>query len=163
MRQSGLAAIWLLSAIAAGCAPSPQQHAAVDVKAEQAKLMEASRRWSALAAAGKDVQAVANYWAEDAVLMQEGMPTMRGRQAARKFVEDAFSLPGFKISWEPIEAHVSASGDMGYIIERSQVTEPGAGGKPVTHDMRAVTIWRKDANGEWRNAVDMSNAEVKAR
>jgi len=123
--------------------------------------MDVSRRWSALASEGKDARAVANYWATDAVLMQEGMPTIRGSDEARKFVEGAFSTPGFKISWEPIEAHVSASGDMGYIIERSRVTEPGAGGKRETHEMRAVTVWRKDANGDWRNAVDISNAEIK--
>ena len=134
-----------------------------DTKAEEAKLMETSRVWSALASAGKDPQAVAAYWADDAVLMQENIPTMRGRDQARKFVEAAFKMPGFKIEWEPIEAHVSASGDMGYIIERSRVTEPGADGKPVTTEARSLTVWRKDAGGNWRNVVDMSNAEVKPR
>ena len=124
--------------------------------------MEASRHWSALAAEGKDAGAVAAYWADDAVLMQDNIPTMRGRDEARKFVEGAFSTPGFKIEWKPVEAHVSTSGDMGYLIERSTVTEPGADGKPVTNEARAVTVWRKDANGNWRNVVDMSNAEVKA-
>ena len=162
MRLSGLLAIGLLSAVAAGCGPSAQRNATVDVKAEEAKLMDASRRWSALASEGKDPQAVANYWADDAVLMQDGMPTIRGREEARKFVEGAFKTPGFKIEWEPIEARVSASGDMGYIVERSRVTEPAESGKPVTHEMRALTVWRKDASGNWRNVVDMSNAEAKA-
>jgi ketosteroid isomerase-like protein len=146
----------------AGCAPGGNPPAKVDTKAEEAKLMDASRAWSALAAEGKDAGAVAAYWAEDAVLMQDNIPTIRGREAARQFVEGAFKMPGFKIQWEPIEAHVSASGDMGYIIERSTITEPGADGKPVTSEARAVTVWRKDAKGEWRNAVDISNAEVKA-
>jgi uncharacterized protein (TIGR02246 family) len=132
----------------------------VDTKAEEAKLMETSRQWSALASAGKDPQAVAAYWADDAVLIQDGVPTIRGRDEARKFVEAAFKMPGFKIEWEPIEAHVSTSGDMGYLIERSRVTEPGPDGKPVTNEARGVTVWRKDAKGEWRNVVDMSNAEV---
>jgi ketosteroid isomerase-like protein len=91
------------------------------------------------------------------------VPTIRGRDEARKFVEAAFKMPGFKIEWEPIEAHVSASGDMGYLIERSRVTEPGPDGKPVTNEARVVTVWRKDANGNWRNVVDMSNAEVKGK
>ena len=157
--------IWLwgcLIAVAA-CSPAGQRQAAVDTEAEEAKLMETSRQWSALASAGKDPQAVAAYWADDAVLMHENIPTMRGRDQARKFVESAFKLPGFKIKWEPIEAHVSTSGDMGYIIERNRVTEPGADGKPATTEARAVTVWRKDASGNWRNVVEMSNAEVKPR
>ena len=153
--------LWLAVPMAAACAPAGKQPAAVDTKAEEAKLMETSRAWSALAAEGKDAQAVADYWADDSVLMQDGMPTVRGRDGARKFVEGAFSMPGFKIEWQPLEAHVSKSGDLGYIIERSTVTEPGAGGKPETHEMRALTVWRKDASGNWRNVVDMSNAQVK--
>ena len=155
---------WLAACLIAlaSCAPGTPQPPKVDIKAEEAKLMETSRRWSALAAAGKDPAAVAAYWADDAVLMQDNIPTIRGRDGARKFVEQAFSMPGFKIEWEPIEAHVAASGDLGYLIERSRITEPGPDGKPVTGEARSVTVWRKDANGEWRNAVDMSNAEVKA-
>jgi ketosteroid isomerase-like protein len=160
-----LSRIWLCGCLiaVAACAPAGQRQAAVDTKAEEAKLMETSRQWSALAAAGKDPQAVAAYWADDAVLFQDNVPTIRGRDAARKFVEQAFAMPGFKIEWEPIEAHVSASGDMGYLIERSRVTEPDANGKPVTNEARALTVWRKDASGNWRNVVDMSNAEVKAQ
>ena len=147
----------------AACARPSEQRSPVDIKAEETRLMDASRRWSALAAEGKNADAVAAYWAEDALLMQVGLPTLRGRDAAHQMVGQAFKIPGFKISWEPIEAHVSASGDMGYIIERSRVTEPGANGNLETHDMRAVTIWRKDSKGEWRNAVDISNAEVKPK
>lgn len=144
----------------ASCGPQGEAApAAVDVKAEEARLMQASRDWSALAAAGKDVDAVAAYWADDAVLMQDNVPTLRGRAAVREMVAGAFKTPGFKIEWEPLEAHVSASGDMGYILERSTVTEPGANGGPVIHRMRAITVWRKDATGAWRNVADMSNAE----
>ncbi|HEY8592694.1 MAG TPA: DUF4440 domain-containing protein [Sphingomicrobium sp.] len=159
-----LARAWVFGAAiaAAACSPAEQRHeAAVDTKAEEAKLMQTSRDWSKLAEAGKDAQRVAAYWADDAVLMQQGMPTLRGQAAARDMAEQMIKIPGFKISWEPIEAHVAASGDMGYIIERSRVTEPDASGKPVTHEMRALTVWKKDASGNWRNAADMSNAEVK--
>ena len=152
---------WGAAMAVAACAPTGERPAVVDIKAEEAKLMDASRQWSALTSAGRDPKAVAATWADDAVLMQDGMPTLRGRAQAQEMVAGAFKVPGFKIAWQPVEAHVSASGDMGYIIERSQVTEPGANGQPETHEMRALTVWRKDANGKWRNVVDMSNAEVK--
>ena len=59
----------------------------MDIEAEQAKLMDISRQWSALAAEGKDADRVAGYWAEDAVLMQDKTPTLRGRNAARQMVD----------------------------------------------------------------------------
>jgi len=155
------AAMFMIVSMGAACAPTGEQPAKTDTRTEEAKLMDASRRWSELSAEGKDANAVAAYWADDAVLMQDNVPTIRGRDNARKMVEGAFKMPGFKIQWEPLEAHVAASGDMGYIIERSTITEPGADGKPVTSQARALTVWRKDAKGEWRNAVDISNAEVK--
>ncbi len=152
----------LVLPMAVACSPTSERGSAMDIEAEQAKLMDISRQWSALAAEGKDADRVAGYWAEDAVLMQDKTPTLRGRNAARQMVDRAFKTPGFKIEWEPIEAHVAASGDMGYIIERTRVTMPGTDGKPVIEQGRAVTVWRKDGNGEWRNAVDISNNDVKA-
>jgi ketosteroid isomerase-like protein len=34
-------------------------------------------------------------------------------------------------------------------------------GKPVTQHNKAVTIWRKQADGTWKNVVDMWNANPK--
>ena len=143
----GLGAIVL-----AGCATVP-----IDRNGEEARLMEISREWSRAAATG-NVDAVVNYWAEDAVVMMAGLPTFTGKEAIRNYVAESFNVPGFAIAWEPLEAHVSASGDMGYIVERSEVTLPDAAGRPVAHRFRAVSIWRKDAGQGWRNVVDISNA-----
>lgn len=153
--------IALLALMMAGC--GQQAAPTVDTKAEEARLIETSRQWAALAAEGKDAEAVSRYWAEDAVLMQDAAPTLRGRAEARKMVAGAFSMPGFKISWEPVEAHVAASGDLGYLIERTSITEPGPDGKPVVQVGRAVTVWRKQADGQWRNVVDISNVPAPAK
>jgi ketosteroid isomerase-like protein len=128
---------------------------------EEARLMAISREWSAAAASG-DLGRVVNYWGDDATVMMEGLPTFRGKNAIRDYVAESYKIPGFKISWEPLEAHVSASGDMGYIIERSQVTLPHSTGKLSTTYFRGVTVWRKDADGQWRNAVDISNSDLGA-
>ena len=148
---------WLLSAAGVGvifvgsCAAPP-----ADQAAEERQLMETSREWSRAASTG-DVDAVVNYWAEDAVVMMAGLPTFTGKEAIKAYVAESFSMPGFAIGWEPIEARVSASGDMGYLLERTRVTLPDPAGILTTHEFRAVSIWRKDG-GEWRNVVDISNA-----
>jgi ketosteroid isomerase-like protein len=47
---------------------------------------------------------------------------------------------------------------MGYLLEDTTVTVNGPDGKPVTNKFRAVTIWRKQPDGSWKNVVDTSNA-----
>jgi ketosteroid isomerase-like protein len=48
---------------------------------------------------------------------------------------------------------------MAYLLARNTVTMQGEGGKIVTMTGRAVTIWRRDADGAWRCAVDIWNDE----
>jgi uncharacterized protein (TIGR02246 family) len=128
-----------------------------DPRQEEQKLMETSRAWSR-AAQGGDVDSMLAYWADDAVVIQPGQEVTRGREPLRAMIERMNKLPGFAISWEPLEARISDGGDMGYLIERTTLKMNGPDGKPVTQHFRAVTIWRKQADGSWKNVVDISNA-----
>ena len=129
----------------------------VDVEAEKRSLMETSREWSQVAQS-RDVERTLAYWADDAVILSPGEPERRGKAAIRAYLQDSLEVPGFRVSWEPIEATVAASGDLGFLIERTQVTVTGPAGQPVTQQFRALTVWRKNADGDWRNIVDISNA-----
>jgi uncharacterized protein (TIGR02246 family) len=127
----------------------------VDKKAEEEKIMQLSKEWSAAAVAG-DVEKTLSYWAEDAVLIAPHEPLLSGKQAIRQMVQQMFSSPGFKISWQPQTVHVSESGDMAYLIEDSQVTYPDSTGKLHIVNNKSVTIWRKQSDGTWKNVVDIS-------
>jgi uncharacterized protein (TIGR02246 family) len=131
----------------------------VDTKAEGEKVMQLSKEWSQAASAG-DVEKIVEYWADDAVVMSAGEPVLSGKQAIRKMVEESYKMPGFRISWQPQSVVVSESGDMAYLIENSQVSFTDSTGKPVTINNKAVSIWRKQAGGLWRNAVDISTPET---
>jgi ketosteroid isomerase-like protein len=90
--------------------------------------------------------------------MPPGESPVKGKKSIREMVEGASKIPGFKISWEPLSVAVSKSGDMAYMIEQNQVTVNDSLGKPVTEFNKAVTVWRKEADGSWKNIVDMWNA-----
>ena len=137
-------------ALLAGCS------APVDTQAEGARLMETSREWSR-AAQSRDIDRILSFWAEDAVVIGPGQPELRGKAAIRDYLRQSFAIPGFRVSWEPLSATVSESGDVGWLLERTRVTMNGPDGRPATQDYRAVTIWRKQADGQWRNVVDISN------
>ena len=129
-----------------------------DQKAEGEKLMQLSREWSQTAATG-DVEKTVSYWADDAFLMSAGQPPLKGKQAIRQMVEESYKIPGFRISWQPQTVEVSNSGDMAYLIENSQVSFTDSTGKPVTHHNKAVSIWRKQSDGTWKNVVDISTPD----
>ena len=122
------------------------------------EIMDLSRAWSDAVAVG-DMETVLSYWAEDAVMMAPGQPPIWGKAAIRDFIIATAEIPGFQIRWEPLEAHVSASGDLAYLIERNQITIPDSTGAPVTEYNKVVTVWERQPDGSWKNVVDMWNAD----
>jgi uncharacterized protein (TIGR02246 family) len=129
----------------------------VDTEAEGKKLMELSREWSKDAATG-DTAKIFKHWAEDAVMMSPGQPALKGKNAIREMVMGSFKIPGFKISWEPQRVEVSQSGDMAYMIEENQITVNDSLDNPIVNKNKALTVWKKQADGSWKNVVDMWNA-----
>ena len=128
----------------------------MDLKAEGDALMKLSRDWCAKVATAP-IDDWIDFWAEDAVMMAPGLPPLRGKAAIRQYVETAAQLPGFRIRWEPESVYVSQSADMAYMIERNVTTINDSEGNPVTTYGKVVTVWRKAADGSWRNIVDMWN------
>ena len=120
--------------------------------------MQLSRDWSKLAATDS-VERILSYWADDAIFMSPGQPSLVGKQAIRQMVEGSMKVPGFQISWEPISVSVSESGDMAYLIEKSQITVNDSLGNPKTEYNKAITIWKK-VDGDWKNVVEMWNSNA---
>ncbi|MDP2688005.1 MAG: nuclear transport factor 2 family protein [Aequorivita sp.] len=130
------------------------QNEKVNVKVEGENLMQASRDWSK-AAEARDVEKTLTYWSDDAIVISAGQPELKGKQAIRGMVEGSIKDPNFNISWEPISAEISENGDMGYLLENSTITMKDSTGKETVQNFRTVTIWKKQADGSWKNVVDV--------
>jgi uncharacterized protein (TIGR02246 family) len=120
--------------------------------------MQLSKEW-AQTVPTKDVNKIVSYWADDAFVMQDGQAPLKGKQAIRQMVEESFKMPGFNITWQPESVEVSDAGDMAYMIENAQVSFNDSTGKQITLKNKAVSIWRKQQDGSWKNAVDISTAD----
>jgi len=129
----------------------------VDTKAEGEKLMEISRQWSK-SASTDSIEKTVSYWADDAIVMSPGEPQLKGKEAIRAMVQESSKIPGFKISWEPLSVEVSQSGDMAYMVEQNQITVNDSLGHPITQYNKGVTVWKKQADGSWKNVVDIFNS-----
>ena len=115
-------------------------------------LMQTSRDWSRVAASG-DVDRILSYWTDDAIVLQPNQPALQGKKEIRGMVASSFKIPKFAISWEPERAWVSGNGDVGYLIEHNHVTFADSTGTMKNSYGKAVTIWKKDASGNWKCAV----------
>jgi uncharacterized protein (TIGR02246 family) len=131
----------------------------IDKRAEGDKVMQLSKEWATVASSG-NVDKTVSYWADDAYLVSAGQPPLKGKQAIRQMVIDSYKIPGFRISWEPQSVEVSDNGDMAYVIENSHVSFSDSAGKPVTQHSKAVSIWKKQRNGTWKNVVDISTPDA---
>ncbi|MBW3589982.1 MAG: DUF4440 domain-containing protein [Actinobacteria bacterium] len=124
---------------------------------EAKKLLERDAEWAKIASAGQDVEVILSYWTDDAMVVQPGLPVVKGKQALRSYVEESLKIPGFQITWSSTDVSISPDGKLAYLTGTNSVTMDGPDGSPIKSQGRVVTIWRKDDDGEWRCAVDIWN------
>ena len=134
----------------------------VDLAAEKERLLRRDAEWAKAASEGRDVDRILSYWTEDAVVIPPGLPPVVGKVALRQYVEGSMQIPGFNINWESRDATLSPDGQLAYMFSRNEVTVDTPDGTSSTTGGRAVTIWRRESDGEWRCAVDVWNAEPAA-
>jgi ketosteroid isomerase-like protein len=147
-------AVVSLSLMVGACA---QQAPPFDATAESAVLMRRDAEWADLASAGKDVEKIVSYWTDDAVIMEPGQPPVEGKQAIRAYVTSSVNTPGFRIHWVSQKPTFSPDGKMAYMRGTDEMTMPGPNGAPMSLHLQGYSIWRKDADGQWRCTVDIAN------
>ena len=91
------------------------------------------------------------------MIIPPGLAIVEGKAAIRSFVSDAFKIPGFKVHWVSKDVKFSPDGKLAYMRSDNQMTTPGPDGKLMTQSGRAVTVWRRDPDGQWRCVVDTWN------
>ena len=131
----------------------------MNIAAEKERLLRRDSEWARAASEGRDVDRILSYWTDDAVVLPPGLPSVVGKAALRQYVEGSMRIPGFRITWESTDVTFSPDGQLAYMFSRNEVTVNAPDGAPITTEGRAVTIWRRESDGEWRCAVDIWNAE----
>ncbi len=139
--------------VVAGIACAPQ----VDTGAVQAALRQADSAYRA-AAQSKNLDAIVDLYARDAVMYPPNEPTVSGIEGVRQYATNMLNTPGLTISFTPVDVQVSADGAMGYTINTGRVTVTDPKGTTVSEETRDFHVWRKEANGRWKVVVDIWNS-----
>lgn len=151
-RTSGLV-LTLLGGVVA-CAPSGGAPAAA-TQADSAAVDDLRQQALAAVNAG---DATLAYLADDVVLLPPNAPAVLGLPAARAWFGEATRQ--FRFSLAYTSCNVEFASDLA--IERCAGTlalTPVAGGPAVSDVWKGIHVYRRDATGEWKVALDIWNSD----
>ena len=132
----------------------------MNLENEKDRLLQRDAEWARLASEGQDIERILSVLdGRCSLVLPPGLPSVEGKAALREYVQASLRVPGFRITWVSTDVRFSPDGNLAYMFGQNAVTLNGANGEPMTTTGRAVTIWRRDADGVWRCAVDIWNAE----
>jgi len=97
-----------------------------------------------------DLTRLVALFTEDAVMMPSNDITIYGREEIRWWWEDYFKF--FEIS-SVVETEREVTVDGNQAFERSSFSvsiSPKAGGPPITDDIRSLSVWKQEAEGNWK-------------
>jgi len=129
----------------------------MDLDQERDLLLERDAEWARAAFEGKEVEYVLSFWTADAIVMAPGLPAVLGKAALREYVLGSLQIPGFSINWTTTDVTFSPDGNLAYLLSRNVITMNGPDGARNTTQGRAVTIWRREPDGQWYCALDIWN------
>jgi uncharacterized protein (TIGR02246 family) len=147
-----LAACGVLTLLFSSVAP------AADMDATARVLAKLDDDWSK-AAATKDAERVASFYAEDAIAYPPNEPAAVGRAAAKKVWAAYLADPASVISWKT--THAQVTGDFGFTAGTYEESFRGPDGKTVTERGKYLCVWQKQKDGGWKAVHDMWNSDSK--
>jgi ketosteroid isomerase-like protein len=111
------------------------------------------------AAADRGSAGYMSYYADDAVELPNGANAIQGKVNIAKgmgFLDDKNN----HLTWNPVGADISSSGDLGYTYGTFEFSAIGKDGKPVVDHGKYTSIWKKQKDGSWKVVLDMGNASA---
>ena len=147
----GVLAVVMMASLIAGAKSGPSSAAEA--------IKNADQQW-AQAASAKDVDKATSFCGPDAAILVPNAPAAEGTDAIRKWFQDTFNAPGFKLSWHATGAEAARSGDLGYSTGKYELSFTDASGKTVSDHGKYVTVWKKQADGSWKVVRDIFNSDL---
>jgi ketosteroid isomerase-like protein len=117
-------------------------------------LVDAEKGFSQLSVEQNTQLAFMKYLADDALVFAKGLP-VNGKERWAAIKPDSS-----KLSWYPAFADVATSGEMGFTTGPWEYRETNAD-KDAAAFGNYITIWKKQADGSWKAAIDLGISHPK--
>jgi ketosteroid isomerase-like protein len=162
LKNTPLILFTLLLSLTTACQTQTTPATTSDTRAaDENAIRTADIEWSK-AASTKDVEKTIAFYSDDAIVMPPNSPQATGKEAIRGIWKGLLGAPGFSGGWKPAKVEVAKSSDIAYVTGTYEFTENDASGKPMTDKGKYVEVWKKQADGSWKCAVDIFNSDIAA-
>lgn len=155
-----LSLLFFVLALAISCS---QPHHPAEPKSQNLESLKEVLKQTDLAfsnlskAKGRNISFI-EYMDEDvAMLRPDGMPLLGRDTMQKRFAGQ--SDTSYTLTWEPLFADVAASGDLGYTYGTWLLVTTKNDSSEGTY----CTIWKPQANGDWKFVLDMGNEGLKSK
>lgn len=112
------------------------------------------------AVAGKNLEGIVAFYAEEAVLLPTAEPIVVGKSAIREEWQHILSIPNFQNKSTLTRIDVASGNDMAYTMGTYMSTMLGEDGKAVTEPGKWLSVWKRQADGSWRIVADTYNTDI---
>lgn len=126
---------------------SPEQ-----IEAWKTEIMAMEKAFNDMAQEEGLIKAFEFYAAEDGVI-RRGKKVIKGKEGIRQWYEKDVR-PNETLTWTPTFVDVSQSGDLAYTYGDFVFTYPDTSGTMKENKGIFHTVWKRQANGEWRFVWD---------
>ncbi|MCP4583898.1 MAG: nuclear transport factor 2 family protein [candidate division Zixibacteria bacterium] len=127
----------------------------VDIEKEKADLIQTDKDFSATSVEKGAAEAFRMYLTEDAVQLPTRSHPVMGRDAI--YDNMSANSGNYTLAWEPAAVEVAKSGDLAYTWGMYSLTYQDSTGEEKVSPGKYLNIWKKQADGTWKVAIDMGN------
>ena len=126
-----------------------------DTEAEKEKLLQTDIEFAQFSVNQGAAEAFNEYLTEDALQLPAGNNPVQGVNNIYNGMKDNQS--NYTLDWSPRYAEVAKSGELGYTWGTYSLAYKDKNGEEQKSYGKYLNIWKKQANGNWRVAVDIGN------
>jgi ketosteroid isomerase-like protein len=153
LRRRTLAFGLLPLTIAAWAAPPEARRS---LSAQDVAILRAIADRDAPIVRARDWATLVSEYSEDAVRMPPNGPTVQGREAIRKMLEQLPPIAAFDFRLVDLQG----DGEIAYMRAAWSITVEPPGAKPVADAGKILVVFRKQASGAWLRVTDAWNSDL---
>jgi ketosteroid isomerase-like protein len=135
------------------CALSCQMNRSFNLREEAIEqIIKTEKEFAEMTAEHGIAEAFLHFADEDAVLFRAGN-VYKGKESIKMWF-DSNDYSGITLLWVPDFVDAAVSGDLGYSYGKYQISSIDSSGSEIHAEGIFHTVWKKQADGEWRFVWD---------
>jgi uncharacterized protein (TIGR02246 family) len=165
-RSLGLLSISLLAiAFSSGCRRhhldqeliNHQRVSLMRITDAKESIRSATIDWSN-ASQARNLDKAVSFYADDAIILADKGPLVRGKENIRKNWQESFAMPGPGLTFATTDIQVANAADLAWEHGTYDFATADKDGKVTDVKGKYLVVWKKQFDGSWKVVADIDNA-----